>query len=195
MVLQFFLRDPLFGDAVDRGKIELPVVGSERKKELEHFVEHFVRPGVLPIDFVDHDDRLEVQFQRFLQDELRARQRSFSSIDQEQHAVDHFQRPFNLPCKIGVPRGIHNVDLYLFAGFCLVEDRRVLGEDCYAALPLQLVRVHHARPHILVRAECSRLPQHMIDQRRLSMIDVGNDCYVSCFPLLSHIRFKFLSAS
>ena len=54
-------------------------------------------------------------------------------------------------------------------------DRGVLRENGDAALALELVAVHRALGHALVRAECAALVQHRVDERGLAMIDVGDD--------------------
>src|SRR5262249_43703925 len=50
-----------------------------------------------------------------------------------------------------------------------------LGENGDAALTLQLVAVHGLRLHLLVGAEGTGLLQQRVDQRRLAMVDVGDD--------------------
>ena len=69
-----------------------------------------------------------------------------------------------------MPRRVNNVDLD-FA----VANRRVLGEDRDALLALQVVRVHHALADVLIGAESTRLPQHGVDESRLTMIDMRDD--------------------
>jgi hypothetical protein len=56
-----------------------------------------------------------------------------------------------------------------------VADRRVLGEDRDALLALEIHRVHDALIDVLVGAERSRLPEHGVDERRLAVVDVGDD--------------------
>ena len=53
--------------------------------------------------------------------------------------------------------------------------RQVLGQDGDAPLALQRVGVHHPLLHLLVLAEGARLAQHVVDQRRLAVVDVGDD--------------------
>jgi uncharacterized protein YqkB len=54
-------------------------------------------------------------------------------------------------------------------------DRGVLGQDGDAALALEVVRVHDPVDHLLVRAEGAALAQHGVDERRLAVVDVGDD--------------------
>jgi hypothetical protein len=54
-------------------------------------------------------------------------------------------------------------------------DRGVLRQNRDAALALELVAVHRALGHALVRAERAALVQHRVDERGLAVIDVGDD--------------------
>ena len=56
-----------------------------------------------------------------------------------------------------------------------VGDRAVLGEDGDAALALEVVRVHDALDHVLVRGEGAGLAQELVDQRGFAVVDVGDD--------------------
>src|SRR4029079_1667566 len=58
-------------------------------------------------------------------------------------------------------------------------DRAVLGQDRDAALALEVVRVHDALGDLLVGAEGAALAQQLGDQRRLAVVDVGDDGDVS----------------
>ena len=59
-----------------------------------------------------------------------------------------------------------------------VIDGDVLGQDGDAALALQRVGVEHGVLHLAV-AEVAALAQQGIDQRRLAVVDVGDDGDVS----------------
>ena len=67
---------------------------------------------IFPVDFVDDHDRLEMQVERFFQNEFGTGQRSFGGIDEQENAVHHFQRPFNLAAEIGMARCVDDVNLY-----------------------------------------------------------------------------------
>jgi hypothetical protein len=51
----------------------------------------------------------------------------------------------------------------------------VLGQDRDASFPLQVVGVEDAFPHKLGVAELAALAQQAVDQRRLAVVDVGDD--------------------
>ena len=54
-------------------------------------------------------------------------------------------------------------------------DRRVLGEDRDPLLALEVGRVHDPLGDVLVLAERAGLPEHRVDERRLAVVDVGDD--------------------
>jgi hypothetical protein len=65
---------------------------------------------------------------------------------------------------------VHDVELH-----AAVAHRRRLGHDRDAALALLVHRVEHPVREVLVRGEHARLAQHRVDQRRLPVVDVGDD--------------------
>jgi small GTP-binding protein len=81
---------------------------------------------------------------------------------------------FDLGAEVGMARSVDDVDLD-----AAVPHGGVLGQDRDALLALQIHRVHHSVGHRLVVAKGARLPQHRVHQRRLSVVDVGDDGDVS----------------
>ena len=152
------------------GEVELIFGRVQINKEVEHFVYDRLGPRICAIDLVDHDDRCETTFQGFAQHEPRLRQRSLRRIDEQHDPVNHRQRPLDLAAEVGVARRVHNINEAV-----AVVDRRVLGQNRDAALALELVRVHHALGHPLIAPENAALVQQGIHQRRLAMVDVGDD--------------------
>ena len=57
----------------------------------------------------------------------------------------------------------------------VIPDAGDLGENRDAALTFQIVRVHDALRHFLIRPEDAALLQHGVHQGGLAMIDVGDD--------------------
>ena len=165
------VRHPaLLGRAVDDREVELLVGGVERGEEVEHLVDDLARPRVRLVDLVDADDRLQPDLQRLADDELGLRHRPFGGVDQHDRAVDHRQDALDLAAEIGVAGRVDDVDAHV-----LPDDRGRLGEDGDAALALEVVRIHHPLGDALVVAEGARLLQQAVDERRLAMVDVGDD--------------------
>ena len=151
-------------------KIELLLGGVEVDEEVVDLVEDLLWTRVRPIDLVDHDDRGQSPFQGLAQDEPGLWQRPFRGVHEQQHAVDHRQRPLDLSAEIGVTRRVDDVD----EGVAVV-DGGVLGEDGDAALALQVRVVHRTLGDPLVRAEDAALVEHGVDERRLAVVDVRDD--------------------
>src|SRR4029077_12530095 len=84
--------------------------------------------------------------------------------------IDHLEDALDLAAEVGVAGRIDDVDARPLPG-----DRRELRQDGDAALALEVVRVHRAVRDHLARAELARLAQEAVDQRRLAVIDVGDD--------------------
>ena len=156
--------------AEDHRAVELRVGRAEVHQQLEHLVDDLVDARVGSVDLVDdHDDR-EVEVECLAQHEAGLGHRALRRVDEQQHAVHHLEHPLHFAAEIGVSRGVHDVDLH-----ALVFRGGVLRQDRDAALPLDVVRVHHAVLHRLVLPEGARLLEHPVDQRRLAVVDVRDN--------------------
>ena len=145
-------------------------VGAEVHEQLVDLVEDLGRAGVAAVDLVDRDDDGQVARHRLLEDVAGLRQRPLGGVDEQQHRIDHQQRALDLAAEVGVAGRVDDVEPD--AG---VVDRRLLGEDRDALLALEVAGIHDAVDDGLVGAEGARLAQHRVDQRRLAVVDVGDD--------------------
>ena len=159
---------------VEERRVELLVGRLQVDEQAEHLVVHPERLGVGPVDLVDGDDGPEPQRQRLSGDEAGLRHRPLGRVHQDQDPVHHAQDPLDLATEIGVARRVHDVDLH-----ALPAHGRVLGQDRDPPLPLQRVGVHDPLFHLLVGTEGSGLPEHLIHQGGLAVIDVGDDGQVT----------------
>ena len=175
----------LFGGPVDDRKVELLVGRVERGEEVEHFVDDFARARVGFIDLVDADNRLQADLERLADDELRLRHRPFGGVDQHDRAVDHRENALDLAAEVGVAGRIDDVDADV-----LPHDRGRLGENSDAALAFEVVRIHHPLGDALVVAERARLLQEPVDERRLAVVDVGDDGDVAELHFKKRTSFK-----
>ena len=112
--------------------------------------------------------------ERLAQHEPRLRQRPLRGVDEQQHAVDHRQRALDLAAEVRVAGRVDDIDEDV-----VVVDGRVLRQDRDAALALEVGVVHRALGDALVRAENAALVEQGIDERRLAVIDVGDDRHVA----------------
>ena len=160
----------LLGRAVKDRKVELLVGGVERGEEVEHLVDDLARPRVGLVDLVDADDRLEADLQRLADHEFGLRHRPLGGVDQHDRAVDHRQDALDLAAEIGVARRVDDIDPHIPP-----HDRGRLGENGDAALALEVAGIHDPLGDPLVLAERARLLEQPVDERRLAVVDVGDD--------------------
>ena len=151
-------------------EVELLVRRAQVREQVEHVVQRLVRLGRGLVHLVQHDDRLQPQRQRLGGHELRLRHRPFGGIDQQTDAIDHGQDAFDLAPEVGVAGGVDDVDPR-----ALPFDRSRLGKDGDPAFAFDVVRIHRPLGDRLVLAEAARLLEQLIDQRRLAVVDVGDD--------------------
>jgi hypothetical protein len=159
---------------VDDRELDLLCGRVEIEEELVDLVHDLFDACVGAVDLVHDEDDRQARFECLAQDEARLRQRSLGGVDEQQHAVDHRQPAFDLAAEVGVARGVDDVDLDVVA-----LNRGVLREDRDALLALEVARVHDALGDLLVGPERAGLPEHGVDERRLSVVDVGDDCDVA----------------
>ena len=146
------------------------LVGVEVEEQLVDLVDHLRHTGVGAVDLVDDEDHREAGLERLAQHEPGLGQRPLGRVDEQQHAVDHRQAALDLAAEVGVAGRVDDVELRL-----AVVQRGVLGEDRDALLALEIHRVHHARGDLLAFAEGAGLPEHRVHERRLAVVDVGDD--------------------
>ena len=174
--MHFAHREAVLGAGINDREIELLVVRFELDEEVENHVEHFVWTRVFAIDFVDDNDRFDLVFERFFQNKAGLRLRPVVRVNHEQNAVDHFHDALDFAAEIGVPGGIDDVD-----AVAVPVKGGVLGPNGDAFFAFQIHRVHHPFLDLLVGAEGAGLTEQLIDERRLAVIDVGDDCDVADF--------------
>ena len=151
------------------------LVGSiEVEEQLVNLVNDFCGPRIMAIDLVDDRDGRQSGFQSFAQNEARLWQTAFGGVNQKHHAIDHLQNTFDFAAKIGVAGRVDDIDLVI-----AVTHRGVLGHDGDAAFLFQVHRVHHALNYGFVVTIGACLLQHGIDQGRLAVIDVSDNCDVA----------------
>src|SRR4051812_9448383 len=163
------------GVTIERGrvydrKIKLRFGSTELVEQIKRLVHDPVRTCARTIYFVHHYDGFESEGKRLARNKPGLRHRAFHGIDQQQHAVHHRQHALDFAAEIGMSRRIYDIDVR-----ALILHRAVLGQDGNATLPFEIVRVHNPLGHMLMRGKGSRLAQKLVDQRGLTVVDVGDD--------------------
>src|ERR1700730_8668084 len=129
-----------------------------------------MRTRVLPIYFVNYDNRTSVIFQRLAQDKFSLSLRPIVRVHHQEYTVHHFHDPLHLSAEIGVAWRVHNVYVVV-----LVSEGGVFRLDGNPFFALKIHRVHHALFHLLISAKSAGLPKQLINQGRLAMVNVRDD--------------------
>ena len=130
--------------------------------------------GAGQVDLVDDRDDLEVVLDRQVGVGERLRLDALRRVDQQQRAFARGERARHLVGEIDVPRRVDQVEDVGLAVVGLVgqPDRVRLDRD--PALALEVHAVEDLRLH-LARLEGARHLEKTIGQRRLAVVDVGDD--------------------
>ena len=128
----------------------------------------------MTVDLVDHHDHAVIQRQRALQHEAGLGHGPLCGIHQQDDTVYHLEDPLHLTAEVGVSGGVHHVDLGV-----LVMHGRVFGQNGNASLALQITGVHHAVLYCLILAVDTALAEHLVHQRGLAVVNVGDNGYVT----------------
>ena len=151
-------------------KVELVFSGAKLVEQFKRLVHHPIGARTGTVDFVDHNDDFQTQRERFFGHKTRLRHRALNCVNQQQRAVDHRQHTLNFATEIGVAGRVNNVDSRAF-----VDHRAVFGEDGDAAFAFDVIAVHDAFTHLLVRSESAGLFEQAVHERGFAVVDVSND--------------------
>ena len=180
--------DALAAGGVDDREVERGVVGVQLDEQVEDGVEHLGGPGVGAVDLVDDDDRPQPALERLAQHEARLRQRPSAASTSSRQPSAIFRTRSTSPPKSAWP----GVSMRLILVSPSVEGD-VLGQDGDAALAFQVVGVEDqavlAADELvqLLAAKQAGLAQHLIDQGRFAVVNVGDDGDIAnVVPLHSH---------
>ena len=109
--------------------------------------------------------------------------RAFIRIDEQQHGIRHGQHALDFSREVRVAGGVDDVD-----EVAAPLDGAVFGANGDAALALEFVGIHHALFQVLGLPEGVGGAEDGIDQRRLTMIDMGDDGHVSDLLCGNHAK-------
>ena len=160
-------------DHVFHAELELRVVGTQVHHEVQAVVEGLLGVCAATVDLVDADHDGEPGCDGVAQHEAGLGHGALGRIDEQDGSVGHLEDALDLAAKVGVAGRVDDVDLD-----AVVLDGYVLGEDGDAALALLVIGVEHALLDLLVVTEGVGRLQHLVDEGRLAVVDVGDDCDV-----------------
>ena len=174
-VLERALGDALAADGVEQREVELRVGGVEIAEEVEDLLVHLLGARVGAVDLVDDDDDREAELEALAQDEARLGQGALGRVDEQERAVGHEERALDLAAEVGVAGRVDDVDLADGAVGCR---QRTLVFFARIVMPRSRSRSFESITRSvsdLVGAERPRLAEHVVDERRLAVVDVGDD--------------------
>ena len=114
------LRNALAADGIDYGKICLLIGGTQFEEKLEHLLLGTRRVGGRFVYFVDDDNRLESELERFLENETRLRHGTLLRIHDEQDRINTPQHTLDFAAEIGVTWGVDDVYFCVFVVDCRI---------------------------------------------------------------------------
>ncbi len=161
------------------------VVGAQLHQQIEDFVNDLGDAFVGAINLVDDHHRLQAQLQSLAQHELGLGHHALGGVDQQAAAVGHAQHALDFATKVGVARGVEDVDAIFLAVERVIGHGAVLGEDGDPAFAFERVGVHDepvlAALELLQLAgtKVTGLLEQVIDQGGLTMVDVGDDGHIA----------------
>ena len=126
------------------------------------------------VDLIDDNDDAVTQLQRAAEDEAGLGHGTLGRVNEQDNAVDHLENALDLAAEVGVSRGIDNVYLRI-----AVLHGGVFSHDGYAALTLEVVRVHDSLDDLLIFAVNAALLEHLVNQRGFAVVNVGDNCNIS----------------
>ena len=143
--------------------------------------------GAGQVDLVEAGDQLQPGVDREVGVRERLRLDALRGVDDEQGALARGERAADLVGEVDVTGRVDQVQLVRLAVGGVEQHAHRLRLDRDPSLPLQVHRVEQLRSHV---AHLDRLRQleDAVGQRRLPMVDVGDDREVADVRLVGHGR-------
>ncbi len=173
-LLVVWAHPAILGRAIDHREVELILAGIEVAHEVKHHFIDLLRTAVGLVNLVDDHDRFQSNLQCLLEHKTCLWHWTLKSVNQQEATIGHVEHTLHLTAKVGVTRGIENVDFYSFPLY-----RDVFRKNRYPSLTLQIVGVEHLATVILSISEKLSGEHHLVDQCGFTMVDVRNHCNVT----------------
>ncbi len=158
------------------GEVELFIVGAEFDEEVKGEVEGAVGVGVGAVDLVEDDDGAQADLEGLGEDKTGLGHRPFLGVDEEEDAVDKAEDALDFSGKVGVARGVDNINFVIFK-----ENTSMFGKDGDPALFFLVVAVHDPFRNFFIVAEDVGLFEEAVEHGGFAMVDVGDDGDIANF--------------
>ena len=134
--------------------------------------------GGRQVDLVQHHDDLVVVVDRLVDVGQRLRLDALAGVDHQQRALAGGERARHLIGEVDMAGRVDQVEDVVLAIVGLVVQPHGLRLDGDAALALDVHVVEHLLLHVAQLEAAGRLDQ-AVGQRRLAVVDMGNDCEIA----------------
>ena len=124
--------------AIYCGEIKLLLGGIEVEHQVEHHLLHLIGTTVGLIHLIYHHNGFQSHLNGFLKHKSRLWHRTLKGVNEQQAAICHIEHSLHLASKVGVSRGVYNIDF-----ISVVVYRNILREDCDSTLSFQIIVVEH----------------------------------------------------
>ena len=163
-------------------------------EELRDLLGHALGLGTGEVDLVQAGDQLEPRVDRQVGVRDRLRLDPLARVDHEQRTLARRERPRHLVGEVDMAGRVDQVQLIrlTIAGFVKHPHRLRLDRD--PALALELHRVEHLGAH-RSRVDGVGQLEDAVGQRRLAVVDVGDDREVADVSLVGHVFRGYYGAA
>ena len=110
-----------------------------------------------------------IQLKSSLKDKAGLRHGPFSSVNEKYNTVDHLKYSFHLTAEVSMTGGVDNIYFNV-----LVMHGGVFREYGYTSFLFKVTGVHDTRHSFLIFAIYTALLEHLVNESRLSVVDVGD---------------------
>ncbi len=164
----------LLADRIEHGKLNLFFGCVEVNEQIVYFIQDFGGTRVFSVNLIYYYYNFFLRLEGFLQYEACLGKGTFGGVDEENRAVNHHKSAFDLAAKVSVSGRVENIYLYAFPGY-----GTILCGYSNTALSFEVHIVHKAFFYFLIRPEQSALPEHVVNERSFTVVNVSDYRYVS----------------
>ncbi|MCY1422034.1 hypothetical protein D9M71_377030 [compost metagenome] len=166
------------GRALDR-------IGGIDADDFFDFFFNTVRIGLWQVDLVQHRHHFQALLDRRVAVGNRLRFNALTGIDHQQRAFTGSQRTAHLIGEVNVAGGVNEVQLVVDTVFGFVIQRNAVRLDGDPALALEVHGVQDLGFHFALGEAATHLDE-AIGQRRLAMVNVGDDGEIADMTQITH---------
>ena len=167
---------------IDHGEVQLLLRSIEVAHQVEYHFVNLLGTAIGLVHLINHHKGFQTYLQCLLQHKTCLWHGTLKGVHQKDTSVCHVQYALHLATKIGVTRGVDDIN------FCVaIHDGHVLGQDGYTTLTFQFVVVQHQLSRLLVVTKQIACQQHLVHQGGLAVVHMGYDCNVTNILHISSI--------